>query len=63
MSVDKQIYATLSKLIAVFYKCRHLANANKFDHIRRVNTLLGLFVPTLVTPLELLGDNNEKESE
>ena len=45
------------------WNCRHLANANKFAHIRRVNTLLGLFVPTLVTPLELLGDTNEKESE
>ena len=39
-----------------------LANANKFDHIRRVNTLLGLFVPTLVTPLELLGEDDEDES-
>jgi predicted nucleic acid-binding protein len=38
------------------WNCRHLANANKFAHIRRVNGLLGLFVPTLVTPLELLGE-------
>ncbi len=37
----------------VTWNCRHLANANKFGQIRRVNTLLGLFVPTLVTPLEL----------
>ena len=37
------------------WNCRHLANANKFGHIRQVNTLLGLFVPALVTPLELLG--------
>lgn len=37
------------------WNCKHLANANKFDHIRRVNTLLGLYVPTLVTPLEMLG--------
>jgi hypothetical protein len=36
------------------WNCRHLANANKFRHIQRVNTLLGLFVPALVTPLELL---------
>jgi hypothetical protein len=50
--------------IASFYKCdflltwncRHLANANKFGHIKRVNTKLDLFVPTLATPLELLGD-------
>jgi predicted nucleic acid-binding protein len=43
----------------VTWNCRHLANANKFDHIRRVNGLLGLFVPSLVTPLELLGDRDE----
>jgi predicted nucleic acid-binding protein len=50
--------------IASFYRCdflltwncRHLANANKFGHIRQVNSLLGLFVPTIVTPLELLGE-------
>lgn len=41
------------------WNCRHLANANKFDHIRRVNAILGLFVPTLVTPLELLGDDDD----
>lgn len=37
------------------WNCTHLANANKFGHIKRINTLLGLFVPMLVTPLELLG--------
>jgi predicted nucleic acid-binding protein len=37
------------------WNCKHLANANKFDHIGRVNTLLGLYVPKLVTPIELLG--------
>lgn len=41
----------------VTWNCRHLANANKFGQIRRVNTLLGLFVPTLVTPLELLQES------
>ena len=48
---------------ASFHKCdflltwnsRHLANANKFAQIRRVNIRLGLFVPLIVTPLELLG--------
>jgi predicted nucleic acid-binding protein len=40
----------------VTWNCQHLANANKFGHIRRVNTLLGLFVPAIVTPLELLGE-------
>ncbi len=43
------------------WNCRHLANANKFEHIRRVNAVLGLFVPALVTPLELLGDDNDEE--
>ncbi len=38
------------------WNCRHLANANKFAHVRRVNGILGLFVPSLVTPLELLGE-------
>ena len=39
----------------VTWNCLHLANANKFGHIRRVNTLLGLFTPTIATPLELSG--------
>lgn len=43
------------------WNCRHLANANKFDHVRRINGLLGLFVPALVTPLELLGENTDDE--
>jgi hypothetical protein len=43
----------------VTWNCRHLANANKFGHLRRINTLLGLFVPALVTPLELLGETDE----
>lgn len=44
----------------VTWNCQHLANANKFGHIRRVNALLGLFVPALVTPLELLGGTDEE---
>ena len=43
----------------VMWNCEHLANANKFGHIRRINTMLGLFVPALVTPMELLGGNHE----
>jgi hypothetical protein len=38
---------------------QHLANANKFGHIRRINMMLGLFVPQLVTPLELLGGSDD----
>ena len=37
----------------ITWNCEHLANANKFGHIRRVNAMLGLHVPLLVTPLEL----------
>ncbi len=47
----------------VTWNCRHLANANKFGHIRRMNTILGLFVPALVTPLELLGVCDEPNPE
>jgi len=36
------------------WNCRHLANANKFEHIRHVNAELGLFSPILATPVELL---------
>ncbi|MBM3239512.1 type II toxin-antitoxin system VapC family toxin [Candidatus Poribacteria bacterium] len=39
----------------LMWNCKHLANANKFNHIRRVNTLLGLHIPVLTTPLELMG--------
>ncbi len=45
----------------VTWNCRHLANANKFGHIRRVNVMLGLYVPSLVTPLELLGEGKDDE--
>jgi len=44
------------------WNCTHLANANKFEHIRHLNALLGLPVPALVTPVELLmweGDEDE----
>lgn len=44
------------------WNSQNLANANKFDHVRRVNAILGLFVPMIVTPFELLvweGDENE----
>jgi hypothetical protein len=44
------------------WNCRHLANANKFGYIRRVNTLLGLYVPLLVTPLELLGGIDDENT-
>ena len=36
------------------WNCKHLANANKYRHMRRVNAMLDLVTPSLVTPLELL---------
>lgn len=39
------------------WNCSHIANANKFEHIRVINTRLGLFVPMLVTPLQFIEDN------
>ena len=46
----------------ITWNCKHLANANKTDHIRRVNALLGLRTPLLVTPLELLEQDDENET-
>ena len=42
------------------WNCKNLANANKFGHIRRINGLLGLYTPNIVTPLELLEDENHE---
>jgi len=48
--------------LLVTWNCKHLANANKFGHIYRVNALLGLRTPGLVTPLQLLETENENET-
>lgn len=42
------------------WNCAHLANANKQEYIRHVNALLGLHVPILATPLELIGEPEER---
>ena len=36
------------------WNCNHLANANKRQHIRWLNTSMDLGVPEIVTPLELV---------
>ena len=41
------------------WNCEHLANANKFEHIRHINTLIGLFVPTMATPYELMYEEGD----
>ena len=46
----------------VTWNCKHLANGNKMGHIRRVNALLGLRTPLLITPLQLLEKDYEDES-
>lgn len=43
----------------VTWNCKHLANANKFDNIARINGILGLAIPKIVTPLELLEYDDE----
>lgn len=49
-------FASYHKLDCLLtWNCRHLANANKFGHIRRINALLELPTPALITPLELIG--------
>ena len=45
--------------LLVTWNCKHLANANKFGHIHRVNALLRLRTPALVTPLQLLEKDDE----
>lgn len=47
-------YASVYKIdFLMTWNCKHLANANKKIHIRKINTKLGLFVPDIITPLEL----------
>ena len=41
------------------WNCKHLANPNKFQHIRIVNTTLGLYVPVITTPNQLVGGSND----
>lgn len=35
------------------WNCKHIANANKYEHIRTVNVKLGLLTPLLITPEQL----------
>ena len=38
------------------WNCNHLANANKKQHIRMLNTKLNLNIPEIITPLELFSE-------
>jgi hypothetical protein len=42
--------------VLLTWNCVHLANPNKFRHIGNINRRLGLAVPAVITPLELLGE-------
>jgi predicted nucleic acid-binding protein len=42
--------------VLLTWNCVHLANPNKFRHIQSINERLGLSVPSVVTPLELLAE-------
>jgi len=46
--------------ILLTWNCKHIANMKKIDHIRRINAKLGLATPLLITPLNLIGDDDEK---
>lgn len=56
-------YASFYKIdFLLTWNCNHLANANKRQHIRRINTGLNLSVPEIVTPLELFKKKTMIES-
>ena len=39
------------------WNCKHIANANKFEHIQKINRRLGLLTPILLTPEMLFMEN------
>jgi hypothetical protein len=57
----------LHMALASYHRCdylltwnfKHLANANKFGHIQHVNARLGLFVPRILAPPALMGEDHE----
>jgi len=52
-------YASFHKVdFLLTWNCNHLANANKRQHIRIINTRLNLFIPEIITPLELFTETN-----
>jgi len=51
-------YASFYKIdFLLTWNCNHLANANKKQHIRRINTRLNLSTPEIITPLELFTED------
>ncbi len=51
-------YASFYKIdFLLTWNCNHLANANKKQHIRVINTKLGLFTPEIITPMLLFTED------
>jgi predicted nucleic acid-binding protein len=56
--------------VASYHECdalatwnyRHLAKPNKFNQIRRLNMKLGLWIPVITTPKQLMGGSDEEEA-
>ncbi len=52
-------YASYYKIdFLLTWNCNHLANANKKQHIRIINSRMNLFTPEIATPLELFTETN-----
>ena len=50
-------YASYYKIdFLLTWNCNHLANANKKQHIRIINSRLNLYIPEIITPLELFSE-------
>ena len=53
-------YASFYKIdFLLTWNCNHLANANKRQHIRVINTRLNLPTPEIITPLELFSERTD----
>jgi predicted nucleic acid-binding protein len=57
-------YASFYKIdYLLTWNCNHLANVNKKEHIDAINRKLKLFIPEIITPVQLFketGDENER---
>ncbi len=57
-------YASFYKMdYLLTWNCNHLANVNKKEHIEGINRKLKLFIPDIITPLQLFketGEENER---
>jgi predicted nucleic acid-binding protein len=54
-------YASFYKIdFLLTWNCKHLANANKKQHIRIINTRMQLHTPEIATPLELFTDKENR---